>query len=75
MALAALRRWVRAREVGVRNTASGVSGPNRFLTPALCGVCIFRIIEELHMDLLMILGTIAFFVVAIVYTIACDKLK
>jgi len=27
------------------------------------------------MDFLMILGTIAFFVVAIAYTVACDKLK
>jgi len=27
------------------------------------------------MDLLMILGTIVFFVVAIAYTAACDKLK
>jgi len=27
------------------------------------------------MDLLMILGTIAFFVVAIAYTAACDRLK
>jgi len=27
------------------------------------------------MDLLMILGTIAFFAVAIAYTVACDKLK
>jgi hypothetical protein len=28
-----------------------------------------------EMDLLMILGTIAFFLVAIAYTLACDKLK
>jgi len=27
------------------------------------------------MDILMVLGTIAFFVVAIAYTAACDKLK
>jgi len=27
------------------------------------------------MDFLMILGTIAFFVIAIAYTVACDKLK
>jgi len=27
------------------------------------------------MDLLMIVGTIAFFVVAIAYTAACDRLK
>jgi hypothetical protein len=32
-------------------------------------------VEDLDMDLLMILGTIAFFVVAIAYTAACDKLK
>jgi len=31
--------------------------------------------ERLQMDLLMILGTIVFFLVAIAYTIACDKLK
>jgi hypothetical protein len=35
----------------------------------------FRFIEGNEMDLLMILGTIAFFLVAIAYTIACDKLK
>jgi hypothetical protein len=34
-----------------------------------------RTIEDLEMDLLMILGTLAFFVVAIAYTAACDKLK
>jgi len=27
------------------------------------------------MDLLMILGTIVFFLIAIAYTVACDKLK
>jgi len=27
------------------------------------------------MDLLMIAGTIAFFLLAVAYTIACDKLK
>jgi len=27
------------------------------------------------MDLLMILGTIVFFGIAIVYTVACDRLK
>jgi len=27
------------------------------------------------MDFLMVLGTIVFFVVAIAYTVACDKLK
>lgn len=32
-------------------------------------------LSRTDMDLLMILGTIAFFIVAIAYTIACDKLK
>jgi len=27
------------------------------------------------MDFLMVLGTIVFFVIAIAYTVACDKLK
>jgi hypothetical protein len=35
----------------------------------------FGVVEDLDMDLLMILGTIVFFVVAIAYTTACDRLK
>jgi hypothetical protein len=31
--------------------------------------------KGLAMDLLMILATIGFFLVAIAYTVACDKLK
>jgi hypothetical protein len=31
--------------------------------------------EELAMDALMVLGTIAFFAVAILYTVGCDKIK
>jgi len=31
--------------------------------------------EEIDMDVLMVLGTIVFFVVAIAYTAACDRLK
>ncbi len=31
--------------------------------------------EAVDMDLLMILGTVCFFVIAIGYTFACDKLK
>jgi hypothetical protein len=31
--------------------------------------------EVMAMDLLMILGTIVFFLIAIIYTVACDKLK
>jgi len=31
--------------------------------------------REAAMDLLMVLGTIGFFFVAIAYTIACDKLR
>jgi hypothetical protein len=33
------------------------------------------IFEVLTMDLWMVLGTIVFFLVAIGYTVACDKLK
>jgi hypothetical protein len=34
-----------------------------------------EVVEDLKMDLLMIFGTIVFFVAAIAYTAACDKLK
>jgi len=32
-------------------------------------------VRGVDMDLLMILGTVCFFVIAISYTVACDKLK
>jgi hypothetical protein len=50
-------------------------GLNGFLTLSLCGFCYIPDYRGTEMDLLMILGTIVFFVVAIAYTIACDKLK
>jgi hypothetical protein len=72
-----IRRWMSTR----RPAPAAASCPDLYANLRIglgflyVGVVRFGAVEGFDMDLLMIFGTIVFFVVAIAYTAACDRLK